>query len=258
MLSMTHALDRIKGRLVEDVPEELIRRLCQEVGHTWRERDLGPVVTTHLFLQQILHGNTPVGELRRRTKLGFTDSAYCRARARLPRAVLERLQRAVTGQLQGTTEVGLNALWHGHRVFLIDGSSFSMPDTPELQKQFGQPGGQAEGCGFPVAHLLARFDAVTGYLLQTAALPLRSHDLAGTPALHAELCPGDVLVGDRAFGSYAHLALCRQRGLHGVFRAHQKQIICFRPHRRPAAKGEKGKPHSRWLKRLGKHDQLVE
>jgi Transposase DDE domain len=209
-------------------------------------------------VQQILHGNCPVGELRRLTKLSFTDAAYCQARARLPRALLERLQQAVTGTLQATTEVRLSELWHGHRTFLLDGSSFSMPDTPALQKHFGQPGGQAAGCGFPVAHLMARFDAHTGYLLEAVPLPLRSHDLAAVAVMHAGLCPGDVLVGDRAFGSYAHLALGQRRGIHGVYRAHQKQIIDFRPHRAMAAKGEKGKPHTRWLRRLGKHDQLVE
>src|SRR5262249_28971926 len=50
---------------------------------------------------------------------------------------------------------------------------------------------------------------------------------------------------------------------HGLFRAHQKQIISFRPHRRHATaqsrkEGQTGLPSSRWLKRLGKHDQLVE
>jgi hypothetical protein len=185
MLSIPDALERIKGRLREDVPDELIRRLCRAAGHTWRDRDLGPVVTTHLFLQQVLHGNTPVGELRRRANLDFTEAAYCRARARLPRAVLERLQRAVTGRLQADAAGGPGDLWCGHRAFLIDGSSFSMPDTPALRRHFGQPGAQAKGCGFPVAHLLARFDAVTGLPLQTAALPLRRHDLAGVPALHA-------------------------------------------------------------------------
>ena len=263
MLSMADAVQRIKGRVTEVVSEELIQRLCREVGHRWRNRDLSPVVTTHLFLRQILEGNVAVGELRRRSGLSFTEPAYCQARARLPRPLLERLQQAVTGTLHASTEVRCSELWHGHRVFLLDGSSFSMPDTPALRAHFGQPGGQALGCGFPVAHLLARFDATTGYLLQTAALPLRSHDLAGVAALHADLCPGDVLLADRAFGSYAHLALCRRRGLHGVFRAHQKQIIDFRPHRRHATRqgqkqGQKGLPTSRWLKRLGKHDQLVE
>jgi Transposase DDE domain len=263
MLSMTAALARIKGRAAAAVPDALIERLCCEVGHRWRDRDLGPVVTTQLFLRQVLYGNVAVGELRRLSGLTFTDAAYSQARARLPRTLLERLQQAVTDGLFRATEVRPTELWHGHRVFLLDGSGFSMPDTPALQARFGQPGGQAEGCGFPVAHLMTRFDAATGLLLATAALPLRSHDLAGVPAVHADVAAGDVLVGDRAFGSYAHLALCQRRGVHGLFRAHQKQIIDFRPHRRHATArsrkgGVTGLPSSRWLKRLGPHDQLVE
>jgi hypothetical protein len=156
-----------------------------------------------------------------------------------------------------------DARWKGHRVFLLDGSSFSMPDTEELREAFGQPGAQAAGCGFPVAHLLVQFDAHAGYLLKAIPSPLRTHDLAKAAALHRDLRPGDLQVGDRAFCSYAHLALLRGRGLHGLFRAHQKLIIDFRPRRRyapPGAKGAaaKGLPRSRWLKRLGKHDQLVE
>ena len=94
------------------------------------------MVTTHLFLRQILEGNVPVGELRRRSGLSFTDSGYCQARARLPREMLDRLQRAVTEALDARTEPHASDLWHGHRVFLIDGSSFSMPDTPPLQAHF--------------------------------------------------------------------------------------------------------------------------
>jgi hypothetical protein len=258
MLSIAKALERIKGTVTQTIPEELIEEVCRQVGHRWRDRDLGPVITTHLFLRQILEGNVPVGELRRHTGLSFTDSAYCQARARLPRPVLERLQRAVTEAVDALTEAQPGDLWQGHRVFLVDGSSFSMPDTPELRDYFGQPAEQAEGCGFPVAHLMVRCDAFRGYLLETQALPLETSDLSGVPALHAALELGDVLVGDRAFASYAHLALCQGRGVHGVFRAHQKQIIDFRPHRRMARKGDKGKPYSRWLKRLGRHDQLVE
>jgi hypothetical protein len=263
MLSMTTALATIKGRVADAVPAELIHRLSHAVGHRWRERDLGPVVTTHLFLQQVLHGNVAVAELRRLSGRTFTEAASCQARARLPRPLLERLQQSVTDTLWRNTDVRPTELWHGHRVFLLDGSSFSMPDTPELQARFGQPGGQAAGCGFPVAHLMARFDAATGLLLRTAALPLRSHDLSGVPAMHTDLVAGDVVVGDRAFGSYAHLALCQRREVHGVFRAHQKQLIDFRPHRRHATArsrkaGQTGLPSSRWLKRLGKHDQLVE
>jgi hypothetical protein len=263
MLSISQALDRIKGAVTDAVPPDLIERLCRAVGHRWRDRDLGPVLTTHLFLQQVLHGNTAVGHLRRLSALPFTDAAYCQARARLPLALLRRLQQAVTEGLREGAAERPEARWRGHRTFFLDGSSFSMPDTPPLRAHFGQPTGQAEGCGFPVAHLLALFDARRGYLLRAAAHPLHTHDLSQAAAAHAELRAGDVLVGDRAFGSYAHLALCQRRGVHGLFRAHQRQIIDFRPGRAHvppggSAKGRAGLPRSRWLRRLGRRDQLVE
>src|SRR5438105_11169410 len=65
MLSIPQALERIKDRVTEVVSAELIDQRCQEVGYRWRDRELGPVVTTHLFLQQVLHGNIAVAELRR-------------------------------------------------------------------------------------------------------------------------------------------------------------------------------------------------
>jgi hypothetical protein len=262
MPTMAQALERIKGQVTAVVPEELIRQLCDEVGHPWRDRELGPVVTTYLFLEQILHGNLAVGELRRRANLSFTDAAYCQARRRLPRRLLERLQQTITGRLRNADGPPAPT-WQGHRLFLLDGSSFSMPDTPALRRHFGQPSGQAEGCGFPVAHLMVLCDAEAGYLCETQAAPLTTSDLSQTPVLHAALHEDDVLIGDRAFGTYAHLALCRRRKLQGIFRAHQKIIVDFTPHRwhvteAQRRQGAKGRPTSRWLQQLGQDDQLVE
>lgn len=263
MLTLTDSLRHVKAHLATVLPDRVIRTACRDAGHSWRERTLDPTVTTYLLVQQVLHGNPAVGELQRLSGLAFTDSAYCQARQRLPTAALRALQRAVAGQARAALDDDPAARWRGHRVFFLDGSSFSMPDTDELREAFGQPGGQAAGCGFPVAHLLVQFDARAGYLLKAMAAPLRTHDLADAAATQRELRSGDVQVGDRAFCSYAHLALLRGRGLHGLFRAHQKLLIDFRPHRRwaapdtPAAQA-KGLPRSRWLKRLGKHDQRVE
>jgi Transposase DDE domain len=263
MASISQTFLHIKHKVRDWVTDGLILACCREVGYTWRERDLGPVCTTYLFLQQILHGNTACTHLRLLSGLSVSASAYCQARTRLPLQVLERLQQAVTGSLRRRTEAEGSERWHGHRTYFLDGSGFSMPDTAQLQAHFGQPSGQAKGCGFPVAHLMVLFDAATGFLLQTSALPLRTSDLAQAPAMHTVLSPGDLLVGDRAFGSYGHLALCGQREIKGLFRAHQKQIIDFhpgRPHRpRDAAHhGPTGLPSSRWIKRLGPNDQLVE
>jgi Transposase DDE domain len=144
----------------------------------------------------------------------------------------------------------------------VDGSSFSLPDTPELQEYFGQPRGQRPGCGFPVAHLLALFQAGTGFLLEVLAAPWQTHDMAQVAALHEALRPGDVLVGDRAFCSCAHVALLRHQGLQALFRVHQKQMVDFtpfRPHTTPKSlAAQQGVPRARWLRQLGVMDQLVE
>ena len=69
-----------------------------------------------------------------------------------------------------------------------------MPDTEELQRAFGQPGGQQKGCGFPVAHLLTLFDFSTGFLLKICAAPMRTHDMSQAERMHDEMRSGDVLV----------------------------------------------------------------
>jgi hypothetical protein len=264
MLSIPNALQRIKGNTTDYLPERVVYSLCRQLHLSFRKRLLTPLVTAQLFLRQVLEGNKPIAELRRIAKLPFAESSYCQARQRLPLAFFLRLQRAVVGRCLASAEGDLDALWMGrHRVFFLDGSSFSMPDTPDLQQEFGQPGGQAPGCGFPTAHLLVQFDAYHGYLVRAIPAPLRTHDMADVALTHKDLKAGDVVGGDRALCSYAHLALLSQRGCFGLFRAHQRLIISFVPRREHigpgrAKKGQAGLPRSRWIRRLGRDDQVVE
>jgi Transposase DDE domain len=232
---------------------------CRHVNHTWRNCLLDPVAIIHLFLTQILHGNTAINHLVRISGLSFTDSAYCQARSRLPLALFHELLRRVVERTK--PQMDETGTWHGHRVFVADGSSFSMPDVPELQKHFGHPTGQRLGCSFPVAHFLALFHVGTGMLAEVLTAPLRTHDMSGMAQIHPRLENGDILLGDRGLCSFAHLALLLARGAHGLFRIHQRQIVDFTPHRlhaRPSQKkGTKGLPHSRWMRGLGATDQVV-
>lgn len=257
-LSIVDAVATIKRNVARCLTPQAIEEACQTMDYQWRQRELGPVETIHAFITQVVNGNTACSHTVRLAGLNCSTGAYCQARARLPFTVYDRLLK----QTSQAARQGSLPMWRGHRTFLVDGSSFSMPDTPELQAYFGQPGGQQTGCGFPTAHWLTMFDARSGLLIKQLAFPLRTHDLSQVAKLHPELGEEDVLVGDTAFASYAHLALLFQAKLHGVFRAHQRTLVSFRKDRKLVGKRPKGtkalRAKSRLLRKLGKFDQIVE
>jgi len=257
--SIVEAVAQIKRNVAEFLTAESILQACRDAGHTWRERELGPAATVWAFLLQVLHGNTSCAHVVRLAGLRCSAEAYCAARARLPLAALESLLERTTRAARGC---GHGPRWLGHRTFLVDGSGCSMPDTVELQNHFGQPGQQRRGCGFPQAHLLAMFDAATGLLVKLLAAPLRTHDQSQVAQLHPELAAGDVLVADRGFASYVHLALIVLQNMHALFRAHQRQLVSFRRDRRLSGQQPRGTvalyANSRLIRKFGRFDQLVE
>jgi hypothetical protein len=251
---------RVGHDLARQLDRASILDACRGAGHSWRGCLLDPVAVVHLLVTQVLHGNTALAHLPRLVGLAFTASAYCQARSRLPLAVFQEVLRRVGAALR--PEVDTTGLWHGHRTFLVDGSSFSMPDTPELRRNFGLSTKVRPGCGFPTARLMALFHAGTGLLIEAFAVPHQGHDIAWASRFHRRLGAGDVLVGDRGFCSFAHLALLAQEGLHAVVRMHQTQVVDFTPGRPHVAPGGKrvaaGRPRTRWVRNLGPTDHVVE
>lgn len=257
MASITRTLRRIKDDLRAHLSDESITAACRAAGHRWRERQLGPVQTVHLFVVQVLCFNTAMTHLRHLADAAVAAPAYCRARMRLPLAALQELLRQSSASMRRSAagDDGAAGLWRGLRAYLTDGSSTIAPDTPASRAAFGQPSGCKPGCGFPVPKILGLFDAFTGMVVEMISFPLFTHEQSKVWLLHPLLGQGDLLVGDRGFCSFAHLAMLAGRSVQGLFRVHQKQIVDFRPHRRA---GGKGRPKSRFVRRLGHHDQVVE
>jgi hypothetical protein len=89
-LSIAAALARIKRDPLGVIRPAVVRQLCAELHHDdWRQRKLDPAVTLALFVQQVVHGNTPCTQVRHLAGQSFTASAWCQARARLPLSVYQ-------------------------------------------------------------------------------------------------------------------------------------------------------------------------
>ena len=149
MHSITDIIGQFKQNWTEELSEASITLACRDAKMTWHDSTLNPIATIQIFFLQILHGNTACEHLSHLTGMSFTAAAYCKARMRVKLEVLCTLLSRSVGQLHQYAFD--SARWLGHRVFHVDGFSFSMPDTAELQNHFGQPGAQAAGCGASVS-----------------------------------------------------------------------------------------------------------
>lgn len=239
--SLSEALGSLKRNWKSLLSRSKLEELCVECGMEWRERILTPARTIELLLLQVLHGNTALSHVRYFVSRGFSASALCQARRRVPLGVFEKLLHATSAMKVAAD------LWRRRRVYYVDGSNFSMPDTAELRSYFGYAPGQREGCGFPVAHFVALVSATTGMIRRVLLGPLFSHDLSSFVKLHSELAAEDVLIGDRAFGSYCHIALLIERSVDVVFRVCGPKHVCFRGNTSTTIRE----------KRLGTRDQIV-
>jgi len=137
---------RIQVAALQDLlSDHEIELVCRHLGYTWRDRIFTPAVTVRSMIHRALNPDksiravlTDLAVVDDRLKRTPADASWCEARSRLPEAIwpelrqysVERLERLTSGQF----------LYRHRPVFLVDGSTLSMPDTPELAEHFGCSG----------------------------------------------------------------------------------------------------------------------
>jgi hypothetical protein len=271
------AFDLALSRVRRDAADNLltptcVNQLARAGGHAFRDTALNPGNTLRLFAQQVAHGNVACSAMTHLAGFEFSDTAWCQARRRLPLELIEQVHRRVVDdarrELDQSDDVGDDDdapyRWRGHGVYVVDGSSNSMPDTPELRGHYGVPLPCREGLGFPMSHLLLLMDHRSGMVVDCVDSPMYTSDLSQTPPMHAHLRRGDVLLGDDSFAGWAHLALILRADLHAVLPVHHKRLVDFTPGRAAAhprkgtGAGRAGKPRSTVVRSLGEGDQIVE
>jgi hypothetical protein len=218
--------------------EHIAAVVAEEAGKT-RDRVFTPLVTLAVFLSQTLGDDqTCLPAVARllawRTARGLPGCSpdtggYCKARRRMPEALLPRLTRETADRLQeGAPEAWL---FHGRRVVIADGSTVSMPDTPENQAEYPQHVAQKPGCGFPIARLVVLLSLATGCVLDAAVgggKGKRTGEHALLRTLHGQLKRGDVLLADAYYSSFDAVVTLAGMGVDVVMRQTGNRRTDFR------------------------------
>lgn len=218
-----------------------------------RERLFPPTETLSMFMAQALkpdrscQGIVDDAALKRMlhglplcsTKTG----AYCKARQRLPLAMISHMLRH-TGQLI-TDRVPDKWRWQGRRVRLVDGTTVTLADTPANQAAYPQQSGQKPGLGFPICRIVGITCLSSGAVLN-AAMGRYQGKGSGEQALLRSLLDtfdaNDILLGDAFYATYFLLAELQLRGMDALFEQHGS-----RQHSTDFRKGKK----------LGSRDHLI-
>src|SRR5271156_6914174 len=231
--------------------EELVTRALSAVEVFWIDRIYSPLVTLWIFLGQVLSADSccraAVARLiahrlsRGQSPCSSETGAYCQARKRLPEKFFSEVARQ-TGQVL-EANVDPQWLWKRRRVYVYDGSTVTMPDTPANQSEYPQPIVQKPGLGFPMARIAAVFSLACGAVLDLGICRYAGKgqsELGMLRKLWDMFVPGDVMLADRLMCAWTEMVMLKQRSVDCVCRLTSHRTADFR----------RGK-------RLGKNDHIV-
>jgi hypothetical protein len=190
-----------------------------------------PALTLWTFLSQVLHADKScraavaravVALALSRAPADLDTGNYCRARAKLATPLLRRLTLQVGNALEAQAPAAWR--WHGQPVWLVDGCTVTLPDTPENQKRYPQPATQKPGLGTPLLRAVVLLGLATAALQGLALGPYQGKQSGETALFRTllELVPaGTMVLADRYYCSYFMLALLLAQGAEAVLRLHQ-------------------------------------
>ena len=235
----------------ETLSSACLAEAMAEIKAAWNDRIFTPLVTLWVFLGQVLNADqscrAAVARLiAHRVSQGLEPcssetGAYCQARKRLPERFFAAVARLVGRNLDA--RVDPQWLWKGRRVCLFDGSTVSMPDTPENRREYPLTYNQVPGTSFAPARIGAVISLSCGAILDLGICRYAGKGQGEVSLLRQlwdVLRPGDVLLGDRLMSGWVGMYLLKQRGVDTVSRLSAHRRADFR-------KGT----------RLGKDDHLV-
>lgn len=197
-----------------------------QVLHDGKQRSCNAALT-HTARHMLDHGMQPPSP---------DSGQFCRARHKLNAEVLRQLAHEIAANTSESTPGHWR--WHGKDVKLVDGFTFTMPDTPDNQAEFPQAKTQAPGVGFPIARACGVLSLAHACIHDVAVGPYAGKETGETALLRRVLgCfqPGDVMLADRYFCSFFMLAILKSLGVDGCIRLHQlrkvnpRKVRCLGP-----------------------------
>jgi len=229
------------------ISSDLIYSLIEKEKNSFRDRIFTPLVTLSLFLFQVTQSDQSCRNavadylstfgLIADKPCSYSTGSYCKARKRLSESLCKKL--LIESGKASIKNIKEDWKWKGFNVKLVDGTTITMPDTPENQQAYPQPASQKPGLGFPIIRLVTITSLATGTVLDYAISPWRGKE-TGEHALFREMFGAlehdDVVLADRYYCSYFLIAYLQMNQINAIFQQHASRKSDFRRGKRLGVK----------------------
>ena len=196
-----------------------------------RERLYPPTETLSIFLSQAMSEDRSCQNAVNRHAIGRISGGlsltsvhtggYCRARKRLPLDMVKGLTTFIGGQMDEVTPS--EWLWKSRRVRIVDGTTVTMPDTPENQSAYPQQSAQKPGLGFPICRIVGITSLENGSLINAAVGRFQGKggdEQTLLRSLWDTFDCNDIVLADAFFTTYFFIAKMQARGVDLLMEQH--------------------------------------
>ena len=175
-------------------------------------------------------------------------TSIAQARDRVGWEVLRALFQRLAGHLAATHARATT--WRGLLVYVLDGTCFMVPDTPENEASFGRPGTTRGGkSGYPQLRVVLLVAAWTHVVVEAVVGPYTCSEGRLAEHLVPRLKAGCLVLLDRAFYTFVWPARLLARGDHFAVRAKRGRCAMTARKRRRLGTGD-------WLAELRRPEHL--
>lgn len=197
-----------------------------------------PLLTMWMFLWQLLDDESCDAAVAKAIAYcnemglkapGIDTGGYCRARAKIPYKVYADLARHLARELDKKAPKHWKPF--GRTTWIVDGTTFTMPGTPENLAQFQCHPNQEPGVGMPLPRAIAILSLATGCILDFTYSNYSGKGTGEISMLRSKLDvfqPGDLVVLDALYCSFPTIALLKKRGVDVVVRMSGGRLVDHR------------------------------
>jgi len=189
-----------------------------------RNRIYTPIQTLTMFVSQAINPDSSCQAivndfaLNHKEVSSVSTGGYCRARQRLSEKSISDIAKEVA--CLSASKVKTKWKFRARDIYIVDGTTFMMPDSSENQKKYRQGSFQKKGIGFPICRAVAIISHATGCIVNAAVSPFHGKGTSEQTLLRSMLNTfkkGDLILADAFYSTYSLLAYVIKHEIDIVF-----------------------------------------